>query len=108
MVDLHHLSAAALSGGVEVGALLRLNPDAAARGTGLAMGGVPSQFGVDVAAVRARPSMFTAPAVRIAGFQIFTGSNAPDLKTLHHWAHAAVTAAADAAAALGTILTCST
>lgn len=98
--DLRRLGAAARAHHVEVQALLRLNPDVAARRGGLAMGGKPSQFGVDVAAVCADPGQFAEPGVRLLGFQIFAGSNAPDLTTLYSWLRLAVDAAAVAAAAL--------
>ncbi|HJQ01789.1 MAG TPA: type III PLP-dependent enzyme [Jatrophihabitans sp.] len=60
--------------------LLRLNPDSAMAGKGLAMTGQASQFGADVAWIQADPAAFRLPpaagaGATLAGFHVYQGSN---------------------------------
>jgi diaminopimelate decarboxylase len=100
-MDIARLSAAARGAGTRANALLRLNPSTYPRGAGLPMGGLPSQFGADVAWVRARPDKFAAPAVRVIGAHIYAGTGATDVATLLSWMASSLEAARDTADILG-------
>jgi len=66
---------AAERGESQVGALIRVNPDFHTKGSGLAMGGKPRQFGIDADAVRAAaPVVQALRAVRVLGFQAYMGT----------------------------------
>jgi diaminopimelate decarboxylase len=99
--DLALLSRCARAAGTRARALLRLNPSAYPTGAGLPMGGLPSQFGSDVAWVRAQPGSFAAPSVRVVGAHIYTGTGAADVGTLLSWMASGLEAAREAADALG-------
>ncbi|MFC4049247.1 type III PLP-dependent enzyme [Actinomadura syzygii] len=78
--------------------LLRVNGTATAPGQGLAMTGVPSQFGADEAWARRH---LTAVRDRIAGFHLFQGTNLADEAALLAQFDAALQTAARLAAATG-------
>ena len=62
--------------GVVQDVLIRINPDHVPRGFGASMSGKPSQFGIDEAAVpEAVAHVDAQPALRLAGFHVYTGSN---------------------------------
>jgi diaminopimelate decarboxylase len=64
--------------GAGVSCLLRVNDDRPAAGNGLAMTGVPSQFGADTAWVREEPERFgDRPHVRVTGLHLYMGTNLP-------------------------------
>jgi diaminopimelate decarboxylase len=66
---------AAAAGRDDVGVLLRVNPDFHAKGSGLAMGGKPRQFGVDADQVRrARGTLGRLRRVRMLGFHVYLGT----------------------------------
>jgi diaminopimelate decarboxylase len=73
---LDQVSEAAASQDERVSCLLRINDWVPAHGQGLAMTGVPSQFGADAQWVATEPSRFRSrPAARVAGFHLYMGSN---------------------------------
>lgn len=85
--SLHELAelelVAELAGRDEVHALLRVNPDFHTKGSGLAMGGKPRQFGIDADQVRGcRPLLDRLRRVRVRGFHMYMGTrflNADDI-----------------------------
>jgi diaminopimelate decarboxylase len=83
--DLARLGRCARRAGVSIKAILRLNPADYPRGAGLAMGGTPSQFGADVAWVRAQPERFRADAVELVGYHVYVGTNSDDVERLIGW-----------------------
>lgn len=98
--DLERIGTVAATRGRTVDVLLRLNPDWRGGGAGLAMAGGSSQFGVDVEQVLDRPDQYRTLGVRIAGVQIFVGSNISSAEALV----GAFQAAGDAAQAASTAL----
>ncbi|MDH6134304.1 diaminopimelate decarboxylase [Kitasatospora sp. MAA4] len=74
---------AAAAGRDEVPVLLRVNPDFSTKGSGLAMGGKPRQFGIDADLLRrSRPLLDSLRRVRVQGFHAYMGTrflNADDL-----------------------------
>ncbi|MFD3961564.1 MULTISPECIES: type III PLP-dependent enzyme [Streptomyces] len=72
--------AAGHGGTAPVRALLRVNPAFPSKGSGLAMGGKPRQFGIDEEQVRAcRPLLDTLRRVEVVGFHAYMGT-----RFLHH------------------------
>ncbi|GGS49248.1 type III PLP-dependent enzyme [Streptomyces parvus] len=66
-----------------VDVLLRVNPEQGALEPGLAMTGVPSQFGIDAEQLLARPEEFTSTdGCAIAGLHFYLGSNVPTAAAL--------------------------
>lgn len=66
----------AAENGVPVDALLRINPDQAAGGMGLAMTGESSQFGADASWVLSSPDDFlSGGSCPISGYHLFVGTN---------------------------------
>ncbi|AJE85965.1 diaminopimelate decarboxylase [Streptomyces albus] len=58
-----------------VGAMLRVNPEFHTKGSGLAMGGKPRQFGIDTALLRAAaPTLAGLRAVRVRGLHAYMGT----------------------------------
>jgi diaminopimelate decarboxylase len=85
--------------GVRAQVLLRLNPPDRYAGTGLAMTGGPSKFGIDVeqlVGARAR-----RPGVEIDGFHVFQATNLHDTASLAAVLAGAVAAAREASDVLG-------
>ncbi|MEV0704764.1 type III PLP-dependent enzyme [Saccharopolyspora sp. NPDC050389] len=75
-VALDQLEAIAAAHDVAVRCLLRINDDQPAAGQGLAMTGVASQFGADVAWVLAEPARFAGREhVRVHGLHLYMGTN---------------------------------
>ena len=73
---LDQLDRLAREAGTRVRTLLRVNDERPAAGQGLAMTGVPSQFGADAAWVRAEPARFgDRPHVRVIGPHLYMGTN---------------------------------
>ena len=74
---------AAAAGRDDVGVLVRVNPDFHTKGSGLAMGGKPRQFGIDADQVRrSRGFLDRLRRVRVLGFHMYLGTrflNADDL-----------------------------
>lgn len=74
---------AAAAGREEVPVLLRINPDFHTKGSGLAMGGKPRQFGIDADVLRrSRELIAGLRRVRVRGFHAYMGTrflNADDL-----------------------------
>ncbi len=71
------------AGREEVAVLLRINPDFHTKGSGLAMGGKPRQFGIDADVLRhSREFVDNLRRVRVLGFHAYMGTrflNADDL-----------------------------
>lgn len=74
---------AAAQGRDDVTVLLRINPDFHTKGSGLAMGGKPRQFGIDADTLRRSRELFAGlRRVRVRGFHAYMGTrflNADDL-----------------------------
>ncbi|MFC6887028.1 MULTISPECIES: type III PLP-dependent enzyme [Actinomadura] len=98
--DLARLGLCARRAGTPVKAILRLNPADYPRGAGLAMGGAPSQFGADVAWVRASPERFRADGVELVGYHVYVGTNIDDVDGLMGWFALALDAVRQAQEAL--------
>lgn len=98
--DLARLGLCARRAGTPVKAILRLNPADYPRGAGLAMGGAPSQFGADVAWVRAAPERFRADGVELVGYHVYVGTNIDDVDGLMGWFALALDAVRQAQEAL--------
>jgi diaminopimelate decarboxylase len=65
--------------GTDVQCILRINEEHPARGQGLTMTGVASQFGADAAWVTAEPARFRSRGrVRVVGLHLYKGSNLAD------------------------------
>jgi diaminopimelate decarboxylase len=79
-----------------VAAILRLNPGGYPRQAGLAMGGLPAQFGADVAWVRRDPAAFAADGVDMIGYHVYVGTNASTVVDLAGWFDLALAAVAAA------------
>ncbi|GAB3836114.1 type III PLP-dependent enzyme [Dactylosporangium cerinum] len=75
-VGIDQVSRLAAAAGAPVRLLLRVNDDQPARGQGLAMTGVPSQFGADTRWVLAEPHRFAGtPDARVIGLHLYMGTN---------------------------------
>ncbi len=62
--------------GITANVLLRINPDEPVLGSGLAMGGRYSQFGIDSSEIVARAEAFTGfQRARVVGFHFYEGTN---------------------------------
>ncbi|MEU6073660.1 type III PLP-dependent enzyme [Micromonospora sp. NPDC047074] len=73
---LDQLDRLAAGRGVTCQALVRINDDRPVPGQGLAMTGVPSQFGADAAWVVAEPRRFAGrPHVTVVGLHLYMGTN---------------------------------
>lgn len=105
---LAQLDRLAATAGTTVRCLLRINGDTPARGQGLTMTGVPSQFGADAGWVLARPERFTGtPHARVVGLHLYMGTNLSSVAgLLGQFEQALTTAAAvrDALARHGVLL----
>ncbi|MDR1265307.1 MAG: hypothetical protein LBK42_07025 [Propionibacteriaceae bacterium] len=75
--DLRQLNSAASHQGVEVEALLRINPDGAKGNAGLAMTGISSQFGIDENQLDRLPASLSH--ARVTGIHSYLGSNISEL-----------------------------
>ncbi|WP_316195238.1 MULTISPECIES: hypothetical protein [unclassified Bradyrhizobium] len=76
--DLAKLASASKAAGVQVDALLRINPDTAVPGMGLSMCGAPSPFGADTRWVLDNPAAFrTDSCVSVVGLHFYMGTNLP-------------------------------
>lgn len=92
--------------GVITHCLLRLNPDSAVAGKGLAMTGQASQFGADLAWIQAEPAAFQLTPVSgagatLAGFHVYQGSNLDSEDALISQFEVAIAGCRRAAEALG-------
>ncbi|WP_019548316.1 hypothetical protein [Streptomyces sulphureus] len=76
LAELRQLEAAATARGLSsVDVLLRLNPDFPTKGSGLAMGGKPRQFGIDTRLLRAEKERLAALSrVRVRGVHAYMGT----------------------------------
>ncbi len=75
-VGLAQLDATAAAAGTTLRCLLRVNGEQPARGQGLAMTGVASQFGADTGWVLAEPRRFAGtPRARVVGLHLYMGTN---------------------------------
>ncbi|MGW7463787.1 type III PLP-dependent enzyme [Streptomyces xantholiticus] len=73
------LNAAARRNGTTARFLLRVNTEVAAPGAGLAMTGLPSPFGADIAAIEADPAAFTQQShARMEGLHLYLATNLSD------------------------------
>jgi diaminopimelate decarboxylase len=82
-VGLAQLDRLAAAQHVQVRCLLRVNDDEPARGQGLAMTGVTSQFGADTGWILAQPARFTGTAnARVTGLHLYMGSNLGSVEDL--------------------------
>ncbi|MER6011750.1 type III PLP-dependent enzyme [Streptomyces bluensis] len=73
--ELRQLDALAARRAAEVPVLLRVNPSFAAKGSGLAMGGKPRQFGIDEEAVReAKEELAALRHARVTGIHAYMGT----------------------------------
>ncbi|WP_310727870.1 type III PLP-dependent enzyme [Streptomyces sp. N2A] len=74
--ELHLLDALATERQLtDVQAMLRVNPDFHTKGSGLAMGGKPRQFGIDAGTLRgAAPELARLCAVRVSGLHAYMGT----------------------------------
>jgi diaminopimelate decarboxylase len=80
---LDQLDRLAAGAGVSVRTLLRLNDDLPAARQGLAMTGVPSQFGADTSWVAEQPLLFgDRPNVRVHGLHLYMGTNITSVEDL--------------------------
>lgn len=67
----------------EVSCLLRINDDQPIAGQGLAMTGVPSQFGADLQLVLSNPKQYTnRERVRVTGLHLYMGTNIAEAESL--------------------------
>jgi diaminopimelate decarboxylase len=81
--------------------LLRINDEQPARGQGLAMTGVPSQFGADTGWVLAAPEQFAGtPRARVTGLHLYMGTNITAVEDLLDQFERALTTARAVGAAL--------
>ncbi|MBB5628308.1 type III PLP-dependent enzyme [Sphaerisporangium krabiense] len=99
-VALDQLDRCAAAAGARCSALLRVNDDSPVPGQGLAMTGVPSQFGADAAWILADPAAF-APRhhADVTGLHLYMGTNLATVDDLvRQFAQSARTAARVAAA----------
>src|SRR3954454_9337609 len=100
LAQLDRLSADA---GVSVRCLLRINDDRPARGQGLTMTGVPSQFGADTGWVLAAPERFTGtPRAPVSGLHLYMGTNLTAVEDLLAQFERALTTATAVRRALAT------
>jgi diaminopimelate decarboxylase len=96
------LAESAARTGTAVDVVLRVNPDRAASGPGLAMTGVASQFGVDEQLLLDRPGLFRPkPGSAIVGLHFYLGSNIADADGLVRQFTDSVDSAARICRALG-------
>jgi diaminopimelate decarboxylase len=80
--DIRRVGTAALSAGVEVDCLLRVN-GVSGGGSGLRMTGRPSQFGIGLEEMSARRSeLLAVPGTRVVGLHFFPVSNSHDEASL--------------------------
>lgn len=76
---------AAEAGRDELPVMLRVNPDFHTKGSGLAMGGKPRQFGIDMAEVRtSRQLLKSLRRVRVIGLHAYMGTRFLDHRDLVH------------------------
>ncbi|BCJ61919.1 type III PLP-dependent enzyme [Micromonospora endophytica] len=81
--------------------VLRVNPAFVTKGSRLAMGGKPRQFGIDQELVAdAGPTLRALRQVRVIGLHAYMGTRILDAADIAHNTHSVLTAAADLAAAL--------
>lgn len=66
----------------QISVLVRINPDESFAGSGLAMTGVASQFGMDESKLANRKLLPASPNVKVIGFHIFNGTNIRDVEML--------------------------
>ncbi|MFD0312745.1 type III PLP-dependent enzyme [Streptomyces flavalbus] len=77
------LGRVAAESGVVARCLLRINDDQPVPGQGLAMTGVPSQFGADTGWVLAEPERFAGgPHAHVVGLHLYMGTNLTDVEAL--------------------------
>ncbi|MFF1904251.1 type III PLP-dependent enzyme [Kitasatospora sp. NPDC058218] len=83
LLQLDELVAAAGTGPCR--AMLRINPDFATKGSGLAMGGKPRQFGIDLDVLRAaRPALAGLRHVELTGLHAYMGTRFLDHADVVH------------------------
>ncbi|MEV7190833.1 type III PLP-dependent enzyme [Streptomyces sp. NPDC093510] len=88
--------------GVPVEVMLRVNPEQGTTEPGLAMTGVPSQFGVDAELLLAHPGRFaSSDGCEIIGLHYYLGSNVPTAEGLARQFADSVESAARVCRALG-------
>ncbi|MEU0163148.1 alanine racemase [Streptomyces sp. NPDC006261] len=96
------LDSAAARNGTPARFLLRVNTDAAAPGAGLAMTGLPSPFGADIAAIEADAAGFTSRAhARFEGLHLYLATNLYDEDALTQQFTVAIDTAARVQSILG-------
>lgn len=96
--------AAAARSGVQLRAILRVNPAWSVGAQGLRMTGVPSQFGVDAEYLLAHPERLGSTAeCEVVGLHIYLGSNVPSATALAEQFTRSVRLAAELCAALGIV-----
>ncbi|MEU3255132.1 type III PLP-dependent enzyme [Streptomyces sp. NPDC006997] len=77
------LGSLAAGSGVVARCLLRINDDQPVPGQGLAMTGVPSQFGADTGWVLGEPERFAGgPHAEVVGLHLYMGTNLTDVEAL--------------------------
>lgn len=81
--DLARVGSAAAIRAMDARCLLRVNADENAPGMGLAMTGVPSQFGADASWIRRSPDLFRSHGrATVTGLHLYMGTNLSDEDTL--------------------------
>ncbi|MFB7947448.1 type III PLP-dependent enzyme [Kitasatospora phosalacinea] len=95
------LDGIALDAGARVRCLLRVNDDHPVPGQGLAMTGVPSQFGADTSWILSEPARFASrPHAEVIGLHLYMGSNIDQVPSLAGQFERSLRTAARVAAAL--------
>ncbi|WP_017596052.1 type III PLP-dependent enzyme domain-containing protein [Nocardiopsis potens] len=93
---------AAGSGDREVPVLLRVNPEFHTKGSGLAMGGKPRQFGIDAGALRTAGGPIAGlRRARVQGFHVYMGTRFLDAEDIVHNTEQILGTAAELAEVLG-------